>query len=57
VTIDDTLKFLDGLCPDEKGAKYKVLEVNSVSVVIEFVCDLPISPQSIAKISELEVVQ
>jgi hypothetical protein len=50
------VKFIDGLYPDEKGAKYKVLEINGDRAVIEFICELPIPPQSIAKISELEVV-
>ena len=40
----------------EIGASYKVVEMNGDRVVIEFICDLPIPPQSIAKTSELEVV-
>ena len=52
----DTVKFKTGLYPDEKGARYKVIEINGDRVVIKFICDLPIPPQSIAKISELEVV-
>lgn len=54
--IGDTVKFLDGLYPDEKGSRYKVLEINGDRAVIQFICDLPIPPQSVAKISELEVV-
>jgi len=54
--IGDTVKFIDGLYPDEKRAKYKVVEINGDRAVIEFICELPIPPQSIAKISELEVV-
>ena len=55
--IGDTVKFFDGLYDDEKGATYKVIEINGDRVIIEFICDLPIPPQSIAKIKELEVVQ
>jgi hypothetical protein len=54
--LGDTVKFRDGLYPDEKGAEYKVIEINGDRVVIEFICDLPIPPQSVAKISDLEVV-
>jgi len=53
----DTVKFVDGLYPDEKGARYKVVEINGDRAVIEFICDLPIPPQSVAKTSELEVIQ
>ena len=52
----DTIKFKDGLYPDEKGAKYKVVEINGDRAVIEFICNLPIPPQSVAKTNELEVV-
>lgn len=54
--IGDKVKFIDGLYPDEKGAKYKVVEINGDRAAIEFICDLPIPPQSVAKTSELEVV-
>lgn len=53
--IGDIVKFIDGLYNDEKEAKYKVVEMNGDRVIIEFICDLPIPPQSIAKTSELEV--
>jgi uncharacterized Fe-S cluster-containing protein len=54
--IGDTVKFIDSLYPDEKEARYKVVELNGDRAVIEFICDLPIPPQSVAKTSELEVV-
>ncbi len=55
--IGDTVKFLDGLYDDEKGATYKIIEINGDRSIIEFICDLPIPPQSTAKTKELEVVQ
>ena len=54
--IGDTVKFIEDLYPDENGTRYKVIEINGDRAIIEFVCDLPIPPQSIAKISELEIV-
>ena len=54
--IGDTVKFIDGLYPDENEAKYTVVEINGDRAIVEFICDLPIPPQSIAKISELEIV-
>ncbi len=54
--ISDIVKFTDGLYDDEKGARYKVVEINGDRARIEFICHLPIPPQSIAKTSELEVV-
>lgn len=52
---NDLVKFKDGLYADEIGAKYKVIEVNGDRAIIQFVCDLPIPPQSVAKIEELEL--
>jgi hypothetical protein len=57
VKIGDTVKFIDGLYADEEGARYKVLEINVDRVVLQFICQLPIPPQSVAKIDELEVVE
>ena len=54
--IGDTVKFVEGLYKDEKGARYKVLEVNGDRVIIEFICHLPIPPQSTAMVNELEIV-
>ena len=54
--IGDIVKFLDGLYPDEDEARYKIIEINGDRAFIEFICDLPIPPQSVARISELEVV-
>ena len=55
--IGDTVKFLDALYSDENGARYKVVEINGDRAVIEFICDLPIPPQSTAKVNELKIVQ
>ena len=54
--IGDTVKFIDGLYDDENGAEYKVIEINDDRAIIQFICDLPIPPRSVAKTSELEVV-
>ena len=54
--IGDTVKFVDGLYKDEEGARYKVLEVNGDRAIIEFICNLPIPPQSTAMVEELEIV-
>jgi hypothetical protein len=46
-----------GLYADEEGAIYKVLEINQDRVLLEFVnTNMPIRPQSIANISEIEVI-
>jgi hypothetical protein len=52
----DTVQFKEGLYSDEVGARYKVVEINGDRVIIEFICELPIPPQSIAMLSELEIV-
>jgi len=54
--IGDTVKFIEGLYSDEKGTEYKVLEINGDRVIIEFICDLPIPPQSTANLNELIVI-
>jgi hypothetical protein len=51
-----TVQFKEGLDSDEVGARYKVVEINGERAIIEFISDLPILPQSIALISELEVI-
>jgi len=50
------VKFKDGLYDDEKGARYKIVEINGDRAIIEFISNLPIPPQSIAMLSELEIV-
>ena len=52
----DTVQFKDGLYADEVGARYKIVEKNGDRAIIEYICDLPIPPQSIASTSELEFV-
>jgi hypothetical protein len=54
----DTVKFVDGLYEDDgEGARYKVVEIDGDSVLIEFICDLSFPPLSTAKAGELEVVE
>ena len=53
--VGNTVKFKDGLYTDEEGARYRVMEINGNRAVIEFLCQLPIPPQSVAKIDELEL--
>lgn len=55
--IGDIVKFMDNLYPDEVGTRYLVVEINGDRAIIEFICDMPIPPQSTAKICELEIVQ
>ncbi len=55
--VGDVVKFVEGLYPDEEGARYRVLEVNGDRGFIEFIGDLPIPPQSVARIKELEVIE
>ena len=53
----DIVKFLDGLYPDEAEARYRILEINGDRAIIEYVCDLPFPPQSVAKLDELQTVE
>ncbi len=53
----DIVKFKDGLYSDETSAKYKIVEMNGDRAVLEFICDLPIPPQSVAKTNELEIIK
>lgn len=53
--IGDIVKFKEGLYLDEAGAKYKVVEINGDRAIIEFICDLPFPPQSVANVNELIV--
>lgn len=55
--LGDIVQFKYGLYNDEEGAKYKIIEINGDRAIIQFICDLPIPPQSVAVVSELEVVQ
>jgi len=51
------VKFRDGLYADEEGAFYRVIEDNGDKVFLEFICDLPFPPQSVALVKDLEVVR
>ena len=55
--VGDVVKFRDGLYKDEEGTRYRVIETNGDRGFIEFICDLPISPQSVARFEELEVIE
>jgi len=57
IKIGDLVKFIDGLYPDEEGARYRVIETNGDRGFIEFICDLPIPPQSVVRMEELEVIE
>ena len=54
--IGNRVQFKDGLYQDEVGTKYRIVEINGDRAIIEFICDLPIPPQSIAMLGELEIV-
>ena len=51
------VKFIDGLYADELDATYRVIEDNGDRVFLEFVCDLPFPPQSVALVIDLEVLE
>jgi len=51
------VKFRDGLYADEESAFYRVIEENGDRVILEFICDLPFPPQSVALVKDLEVVR
>jgi hypothetical protein len=53
----EVVKFLDGLYDDEQDVRYRIIETNGDRGFIEFICDLPISPQSVARFEELEVIE
>lgn len=55
--IGEIVKFIDEVYSDEKGARYNVIEINGDRTTIEFICNFSIPPQSIAKSSELKVIQ
>lgn len=55
--VGSIVKFKDGLYPDEEGALYRVVEDNGERVILEFICDLPLPPQSVALVKDLEVVE
>jgi hypothetical protein len=50
------VRFIDGLYEDEKDNRYIVIEVNGNRCIIEYICNLPIPPQSLALTKELEVI-
>lgn len=54
--INDIVKFKDGVYPDEQGARYRIIEINGDRAIIEFICTLPLPPQSVARLADLELV-
>ncbi|NLF41734.1 MAG: hypothetical protein GX587_03470 [Bacteroidales bacterium] len=55
--VGDVVKFRDGFYKDEEGARYWVIETNGDRGFLEFICDLPIPLQSVARFEELEVIE
>lgn len=53
----DIVKFKEGLYADEEGSFYRILAVNGDRAIIEFICDLPLPPNSVAMVQDLEVVE
>lgn len=54
--IGDVVEFKHGLFADEIGARYKILELNGDRAVLQFMCDLPLPPQSVARVDALRVI-
>jgi len=52
----DIVKFKDGLYKEENGIQYFVIEMRGDRALIEFICELPLPPQSVALVSELVVI-
>jgi hypothetical protein len=56
IETGDLVEFKKGLYEDEKGAIYRVLEINGDRTIIELAnTNMVIRPQSVAKLSELDV--
>ena len=56
IKIGDLVTFKKGLYADEEGAIYRVLEINDDRCFLVFVnTDIPIPPQSVAILSELDL--
>lgn len=53
----DIVKFSGEADGDEPEALYRVIEVDGEDLILEFICDLSILPQTTAKIGELELVE
>ena len=55
IRVNDLVKFIEGLYPDETGAQYRVLEINGDRAIIQLEnTDMSIKPQSLAILAELE---
>ncbi|MGB4594458.1 MAG: hypothetical protein WBI14_00945 [Anaerolineaceae bacterium] len=55
--IGSIVRFKEGLYADEEGALYRVIEDNGDRVFIKFICDLNFPPVSVARTTDLEVVE
>lgn len=55
ITVNTLVVFKDGLYDDEKGAIYRVIEINGDRIILELEnTNLAFPPQSIALISDVE---
>jgi len=58
IKIGDLVIFKRGLYADEKGAVYRVLEINGDRCMLELAnTNMIIRPQSVAILAELEIFQ
>lgn len=57
IKVNDLVEFSEADYPDEAGLVYRVLEVNEERAIIQLEnTNLPIPPQSVAKLCDLAVV-
>jgi hypothetical protein len=53
--LGDRVKWAQPVSPEESMERFTLLELNGDRCFIRFICDLPIPPVQLAKISDLQL--
>lgn len=56
IKVNDIVRFKRGLYADEEKTTYRVIEMNGDRCFIEYISNLFINPQSVARVEELELI-
>ena len=56
LAVGQTIKFANPLSDDKRDERFTVVELRGDRVLVEFICDMRIKPQSVYLASDLEPI-
>lgn len=56
LAVGQTVKFANPLSDDERDERFTVVELRGDRVLVEFICDMRVKPQSVSLAADLESI-